>query len=69
MDSDSSTDSEVRSTSSDQDFDEFLSDFNDFGIRPYQLEPRRESNNDSKEEQSEESDGETEDSRLNNSEW
>ena len=48
MDSDSSTDSEVGSTSSDQDFDEFLSDFNDFGIRPYQLEPRRESNNDSK---------------------
>ena len=34
MDSDSSTDSEIRSTSSDEDFEEFLSDFNEFGIRP-----------------------------------
>ena len=66
MDSDSSTDSEVRSTSSDKDFEEF---FSDFGIRPNQLEPRRESNNDSKEEESEESDGETEDSQLTYSEW
>ena len=57
MDSDSST------------LMEFLSDFNDFGIRPHQLEPRRESNNDSKEEESEESDGEMEDSQLTNSEW
>ena len=52
MDSDSSTDSEIRSTSSDEDFEEFLSDFNEFGIRPYQFEPRRESNNDSTEEES-----------------
>ena len=69
MDSDSSTDSEIRSTSSDEDFEEFLSDFSEFGIRPYQFEPGRESNNDSAEEESEESDGEPEDSRLTNSEW
>ena len=65
MDSDSNTDSEVRSTGSDEDFEEFLSNFNEFGIRPYQFKPRRESNNDSKEEESEERDGEPEDSRLN----
>ena len=69
MDWDSSTDSEVRSTSRDEGFEEFLSDFNEFGIRPYRFEPRRESNNDSKEEESEESDGEPEDSRLTNYEW
>ena len=39
MDTDSSTDSEVRSAGSDEDFEEFLSDFNEFGIRPYQFEP------------------------------
>lgn len=74
MDSDCSTDSERTSTSSsDDDFDQFVQDFSEFGIRPYQFEPLKRgvsSDEDSNEDETgTESDEETPDSRLTSSEW
>ncbi len=77
MNSDRSTDSEsIESTSSsscsDNNFEEFVEDSNEFGIKPYQYEPQLELSNDENSVQEaiiSQSNDETEDSRLTSSEW
>ena len=73
MDSERSSDSCSSSTScSDDDFEEFVEDFNEFGIRPYQFEPQRleiEAEDSREDESTSESDEENNHSRLTNSEW
>ena len=74
MDSNSSTDAELSSSSSSEDFDEFLDFLQEFdpalGIKPYQFEPRF-SSCDEERSSGEESEMEEEEdsSRLANSNW
>ena len=75
---DSDTDSDVTSSDSSScssdDFEEFCQDLSEFGIRPYQFEPRREDNFTANEDSDielddDESSENGEETRLTNSEW
>ena len=71
MDSSSNTDAELSSSSSSEDFDEFLQEFDPaLGIQPYQFEPQFSSSNEERSSGEESEMEEEEDlSRLANSNW